>query len=256
VAAIWLALPVTLGVRNLPLLDRSSDTQARDRWQAVLVEEPPAEAILISNDRDEMTPLWYMQQVEAVRPDVTGLFPLIVQEPGWANVGQATEQALESGRPVFLIKPMQGLETKFDLRPAGSLVRVLGPAAGGPPEHPSNLDLGGAVRLLGSDRRSPLQPGGELELALYWQPLRDLDADYTSFVHLLDVEGRKVAQSDQRAGGVYYPTSLWRPGERLVDLHRLVLPLALGSSPHTLVIGFYRQPSLEQLGEPLRIPLP
>jgi hypothetical protein len=112
------------------------------------------------------------------------------------------------------------------------------------------------LRLLGSDLRSPLEPGGVLDLALYWQPLREMDQDYTSFVHLLDAEGRKVAQSDHRPGGVYYPSSLWRPGETLLDVHRLDLPPALGPAPHTLLVGFYEQPSLQQPGEPLRIALP
>jgi len=42
----------------------------------------------------------------------------------------------------------------------------------------------------------------------------------------------------------------------LLDVHRLVLPEALGPAPHTLLVGFYQQPSLQRLGEPLRIVIP
>ena len=234
-------------------VDRRKDTAERERWEAILAAPPPAEAILVGNDRDEMMVLWYMQQVEGVRPDLTGLFPLIMPEPGWENVGQVVEQALSTGRPVYLIKAMPGLEVKFELQPAGKLVRVLGLAASRPPERPSRLVLADTVRLLGYDLRSPLEPGGVFEVALYWQPLRQMDGDYTSFVHLLDAEGRKVAQSDHLPGGVYYPTSLWQPGETLLDVHRLSLPEVLGPAPHMLLVGFYRQPSLERLGEPLRL---
>jgi hypothetical protein len=203
-----------------------------------------------------MTPLWYIQQVEGQRTDLTGLFPLMVPEPGWQNVVQVAEQALASGRPVFLIKSMEGLEIKFDLLLEGNLVRVVGRAAEGDPQHSTELDLGGAMRLQGADVGSALEPGAELQVTLYWEPLRELDEDYTSYVQLLDAEGRSVAQSDRRPGGVYYPTSIWRPGERLRDVHRLDLPQAVGPEPHTVVTGFYLWPSMEQLGEPLRVTLP
>jgi hypothetical protein len=254
--AASLALPVTMLLRNFPEIDRSSDTVDRDRWQSILAEQPPTEAILVSNDRDEMMPLWYMQQVEGVRPDVTGLFPLIVREPGWESVGQVTERALDTGRPVMLVKPMEGLEAKFALRPVGTLVEVLGPSVGGPPERESGQELAGSVALSGYDLRSSLEPGSELEVALHWRPLQLLEADYTSFVHLLDAEGRKVAQSDHLPGGVYHPTSLWQPGEVLLDVHRMSLPQALGPAPYALLTGFYLQPSMDPLGEPLRITLP
>ncbi|MDH7485164.1 MAG: DUF2723 domain-containing protein [Anaerolineae bacterium] len=253
IVLLSLTLPIALLLHNLSLVDRSGDSAGRDRWQAILAAPPPAEAILISNDRDEMMPLWYLQQVEGVRPDITGLFPRIVGEPGWANVGQVVERALSTGRPVYLIKPMPGLEVKFALRPVRNLVEVVGPAASGPPGRSSGLAVGGAIQLLGYDLRSPLEGGSVLEVALHWQPLRPLDGDYTSFVHLLDAQGEKVAQSDHLPGGVYYPTSLWQPGETLLDVHRLELPAALGPAPYTLLVGFYRQPSMERLGEPLRL---
>jgi len=256
VALLSLALPITLLLHNFPIVDRSGDMAAGDRWQAILAAPMPGEAILVSNDRDEVMPLWYMQQVEGVRPNLTGLFPLIVQEPGWGNAAQVVERALETGRPVYLIKPMPGLEVKFALQPVEKLVEVLGPAASGPPERASDLVLADTVHLLGYDLRSPLEPGTVLDVALHWQPLAEIGGDYTSFVHLLDEEGQKVAQSDHLPGGVYYPTSLWQPGETLLDVHRLVLPEALGPPPHTLLVGFYRQPSLERLGEPLRIVVP
>jgi len=179
-----------------------------------------------------------------------------VQDPGWGNVTQVVERALETGRSVYLIKSMPGLEVKFALQPTEGLMEVLGPAASGPPERTSGLVLADTVRLHGYDLGSPLEAGGVLEVALHWQPLAEMDGDYTSFVHLLDAEGQKVAQSDHLPGGVYYPTSLWQPGEMLLDVHCLVLPEALGPAPRTLLVGFYQQPSLERLGEPLRIVVP
>ena len=103
-----------------------------------------------------MVPLWYLQYVEGIRPDLTGLFPLIQPTADWTDVGQVILTALQSNRPVLLIKPMPGLETRFQLEPAGSLVRVTGPAVQSPPQTATAVDFGGAVRLTGYDL-SPVQ---------------------------------------------------------------------------------------------------
>ena len=52
---------------------------------------------------------------EGRRPDLTGLFPLIQPGPEWSDLGAVTDQALRSGRPVFLIKPMAGMEVRYRL---------------------------------------------------------------------------------------------------------------------------------------------
>ncbi|MDQ7028565.1 MAG: DUF2723 domain-containing protein [Ardenticatenia bacterium] len=56
-------------------LDRSDSSSARVRWEAILAADPPPGAVLLSNDRNEMVPLWYLQFVEGRRPDLLGLFP-------------------------------------------------------------------------------------------------------------------------------------------------------------------------------------
>jgi Protein O-mannosyl-transferase TMEM260-like len=218
----------------------------------------PQGAILISNDRDEMVPLWYLQYVEGLRPDLTGLFPLIQQTEEWADVGQVIGTALRSNRPVFLIKPMPGLETRFALAPAGSLVRVTGPAVQGAPQTSAAVDFAGAVRLTGYDLSPlPLQAGDQAEVTLYWEPLQRLGTDYTTFVHLLDADGVVIGASDHRPGGVYYPTSLWRPGDVLRDTHAFTVTAGLGRPPYKIETGLYiTAPSLEHLGQPERLEAP
>jgi hypothetical protein len=259
------ALPLYLLIARFPQMDRSHDTTARTAWEAILSQPIPQDAILVTNDRDEMVPQWYLKYVEGRRPDLIGLFPLIHPGPGWADVGAVADAALRSGRPVYLIKPMPGLEVKFALEPVraqaegsmGPLVRVLAPAAPQPPEQPAAAVYGDAIRLAGYDL-SPvtLVPGETAEIALYWQPLKRLDADYTTFVHLVDADGVKIAQSDHRPGGVHYPTSLWKPGEMLVDKHTLTLPAALGRPPYAIVVGLYDSAAgLRHLGEPQQVGL-
>ena len=238
ICLVALALPIYLLITNFASHDRSQDVTAK-AWDALLAQPIPQDAILVTNDRDEMMPQWYLKYVEDRRTDLTGLFPLIQPDPEWADVGAVTDQALRSGRPVYLIKPMDGLEVRFNLAPEGALVRVDGSAAAAPPAWTAGQTFGDAIRLAGYDvAPDALQPGGA-EIALHWQPLTRLGADYTTFVHLINANGDKIAQSDHRPGGVYYPTSLWKPGETLIDKHTLALPADLGPGPYTLIVGLY-----------------
>jgi hypothetical protein len=109
------------------------------------------------------------------------------------------------------------------------------------------------VALTGYDRtpHSP-RPGDTLQVGLYWKALQPLGADYHTFVHLLDAGGQAVAQSDQQPGGVYYPTSLWRPGERLRSDHSLAVPDGAPDGVYDLYAGMYALRGggqLELLGE-------
>jgi hypothetical protein len=250
-----LLLPAWLLITHFAAVDQSSNTAARQTWEERLAQPIPANTLLVSNDRDEMTPQWYLRYVEGIRPDVTGLFPLIRPEPAWADVGGVIVEALRSGRPVYLVKPMPGLEVKFRLEPAGAFVRVLGLAVAQPAGRMTDVLYGGALRLAGYDLLpAGLAPGGSVAVTLRWQPAKRLDVDYTTFVQLLNADGAKIGQSDHRPGGVYYPTSLWRPGETLADVHVLNLASNLGRPPYTILVGLYTAaPDLRHLGKPQRV---
>lgn len=250
-AGLLLILPAVLLVTRYPEVDQSRNAEARRGWEAILAEPIPDGAVLLSNDRNEMMPLWYYQYVEGRRPDLLGLFPLIVTDPAYANVGRLLDQALASGRPVYLIKPMPGLALKADLIPAGQLFRAQPISTR--PARPVQADYGGALRLLGYDLAAEtFRPGDPLTVSLFWQPQQPLPADYTTFVHLVDRQLQGVAQSDHLPGGVYYPSSLWQAGETLRDAHTLTLPPDLPAGEYQLLVGVYHQPQpgvIEPLGD-------
>jgi hypothetical protein len=257
---LMLVLPVAIFTANYARVDQSGNNQMAIGWQGVLAQPIPQNAILVSNDRDEMTALMYFQYVEGKRPDITGLFPLIGPVDEWGDVGQVLDNALRSGRPVWLVKPMPGLEVKFQLEAAGSLVKVDGPAVTKAPDHArpaafGDAAVGDAMRLSGYDLRpASLTPGARVNISLYWQPQQALGDDYTTFVHILNADGIMVAQDDHQPGGNYYPTHLWRAGELLKDTHAFTLPTDLGRAPYSIVVGLYRQiPALEHLGKPEQI---
>jgi 4-amino-4-deoxy-L-arabinose transferase-like glycosyltransferase len=82
------------------------------------------------------------------------------------------------------------------------------------------------------------QQADGLQLTLYWESLSQTAVDWSVFVHVRNAAGQIVAQADGPAGGGAYPTSLWEPGEIIVD--HVVLPLDhLKESQHDLFIGLY-----------------
>ena len=259
VALLALALPIVLLVSHFGAVDQSANIKAQSVWQSILRKPIPEGSVLISNDRNEIMPLWYYQYVEGLRPDLFGMFPRIVDEPTYANLGGLIDQALLSQRSVYLIKPMPGLEVKAQLVPEpemSPLVRVSAPAMERPPLHPRDVVLAGVMRLVGYDQSSSsTRPGETLGITLFWQPQSEIEFDYSSYVHLVDDAGRGITQSDHQLGGDYYPTTLWRPGEVLRDSHVLTIPQDVVPGVYRLVAGMYRYPSLEPLGGPADIGL-
>jgi len=230
---------------NLPYADRSRETQHREQWTRILSARVPPNAILVSNDRDEMMPLWYIQYVENTRRDVLGLFPLITPAPEHANIARLTDSVLDTNRPVFFIKAMPGIEIKYRLEQNDALWRVTAqPRA---PQQTSDAVLANRVRVIGYD---VLRESDALRVAIYWSPLAKFDRDYTTFVHLLDARGNKVAQgNDHPVGGEFYPTSLWQVGEILRD--EFVITLNLAPGIYQLLGGMYHKLDGEMLGEPV-----
>lgn len=117
------------------------------------------------------------------------------------------------------------------------------------PTMPRRVDarLGDWVALTGFDAPERAAPGQVLSITLVWQTLRQVDQDYKVFVHLLDADGRPVAQSDTVPAGWTRPTSGWQLGELVTDLHRLTLGPDLAPGEYRLVAGMYDADSGQRL---------
>lgn len=243
---IGLLCPLFIGpayqlITLAPVVSQATNTAASERWQQILTEPLPDRAVLLSNDRNEIMPMWYYQYVDHRRPDLLGLFPLIVPHPAYANVGRVLDQAWLSERPVFLIKPMAGLQVKADLTPVGSLFRAT--PYDPTPTYPRQITLADQIDLVGYDLQpARLTPPADLQVTLYWQPRQPLTVDYSSYVHVVDEAGQGVGQHDHQPGGEVYPTHLWPVGEILRDQHVINLPATLAAGRYRLRVGLYHQP--------------
>jgi hypothetical protein len=249
VLIVAILLPLTLLLRTWPSLDMSKQTTTRSAWATLLRDPFPQGATLVSNDRDEMTPLWYLHYMEGMRPDVVGLFPKITTDASLSSFGGMLDWLLARGQQPYLIKAMPGLDVKYAIQSSSAMTQVIGLAAPAPlqPKRTTPASLAGQVRLIGADGGESVSAGGVLTVTLYWTPLAPMKRDYQSFVQLLDTAGERVAGGDHRPGGVYYPTSAWAAGDTLADRHTIALPQALPPGQYHLVTGMYEYPSFARL---------
>lgn len=247
---VLLAFPAQLWITYTPIFDqlKRDSAAARAQWEAILAAAPPPDAILVSNDRNEITPFFYLQTVETRTVARTALFPLIAPGDRFRDIGATVQTALDEGgaQPVYLIKPMPGLETRFTLElRAEPLVEVIGPAVA--PSPLTMLDLRYGPLLLKGYHWMSTADG--VEVTLVWSVAEPLDGVYTTTVQLFDEAGEKLGQSDRPPGGDYYPTALWKPGETLID--RLKIALQTDAQPVRMLIGMYTGANGALLAPPL-----
>jgi len=95
--------------------------------------------------------------------------------------------------------------------------------------------------LAGPAADPPCFPASQLpcDLPLVWRAESSPPISYHVFVHLVDGAGNILAQSDAVPANWTRPTTGWRPGEYVTDVHTLVLPAELPGGPLTVRVGLY-----------------
>jgi len=112
--------------------------------------------------------------------------------------------------------------------------------------------LGNVATLLGAilqPETCNLKPGTPLTVTLVWRAEATASTSYHVFLHLLDPEGRLIAQSDGVPAGWSRPTTGWLPGEYIADTHILTVPPDAPMGEYTLQAGLY-VPGGERLTAP------
>lgn len=98
------------------------------------------------------------------------------------------------------------------------------------------------------------RPGDRLTVHLLWEAVGEPDEDLTAFVHLVDWQGRGLSQHDGPPRDGTAPTSRWRPGDLVRDVHPLQVPAEARPGAYALKVGLYTvedDGSLQMAGPPV-----
>ncbi len=101
-----------------------------------------------------------------------------------------------------------------------------------------------SLRLLGYDL---LPAHDELALRLFWEAEGEVATNWTTYIHLHDPQGERIAQFDGPALAGLKLTSEWQPHELYIDRRQIRLPMDLPSGDYLFRIGLYDRDSGERL---------
>ena len=109
-----------------------------------------------------------------------------------------------------------------------------------PVQHTLDITIGDLATLTGFDLGAETVRSGEaLTVTLIWRAEDVGSTSHHVFLHLLDPEGRLIAQSDGVPADWGRPTTGWLPGEYVTDTRTLTIPPDTPGGEYILLAGLY-----------------
>ena len=100
----------------------------------------------------------------------------------------------------------------------------------------------GQIALL-AYKLSPLTPGHEQPITLWWQRMSEapIDSAYKAFIHVAADESdqARIAQQDEMPVRSLYPTTCWAKGQIVQDVHRVPVEPDARPGDYPVFIGLY-----------------
>jgi len=226
--------PLRLIWLNLPIVDMSHDPGDL-AWGQYVLNLPLAPGSAVLADVEKFAPLYYLQQIEGLRPDLDVLLF------GSEELYQAELAArMGAGQTVYLARYLPDL-VGFHLHSVGPLVAVENttPAKNWVSEEVI-ARFGDAVQLLDADLSAdPLDPA-VFHLALTWEAQTRVNGDFLVQLRVVDGGGRVRWESDgARPVGGLYPTNAWPAKRPVTDYHEVRLPSWLPRGEYALEVGLF-----------------
>ncbi|MCB9159710.1 MAG: hypothetical protein H6644_07615 [Caldilineaceae bacterium] len=126
-----------------------------------------------------------------------------------------------------------------DVATIGYLAVTPDAAADAGDDAPALAQYGGAIALrTATVMETAVRAGDTVQVDTTWQALAPIASDLTAFLHVLDREGRLVAQHDGAPDG-FVPTSVWMPVLPLEETVAVDLPADLDPGTYRLFLGLY-----------------
>ncbi len=213
-------------------VELATDHTAR-RTVGPLLEQAPRGSLVLS-DWHWVTPMWYLQQVEGVRPDIEARYVYNVPGEHYRNTWRKRVEAVPTQRPLLVTHFYEFDGYATEPWGAGFLMRqrpVSEPVA---PITPLDITFGEELHVIGySVRPSSSRPGRPVELTVAWRTTGALAPATSLSVRLANEQGERLAQADR----ALYTDS--EPGE--VRFERLFLPVYpfLAPGSYQLTLGAY-----------------
>ncbi len=211
----------------------SQDRTAREYAQPLL-EDAPAGSLILA-DWHWATPLWYLQEVEGLRPDVDVQF--VYPESGpyaltWAN---RIASDLAAGHTVISTHYDPGAYADLPLAEPFQEAYIFRqePLTELPANYiPHVAEISPNARAVGYHLKAvSAEPGQEIVVSLAWMPDGEPDQERTLFAHLIGSDGMLYAGNDQPARA---------QAEGLtISQFRLTPRLNTSSAEYDLVVGSY-----------------
>jgi hypothetical protein len=227
---------------NLQAVDRSRDGGS-DAWGRYVLSRPLVGGSAILADTTKFAPLYYLQQVEGMRPD------LDIVLLGSEELYQADlTRRLGAGQTVYLARYLPHL-AEFSLRSVGPLVEVGGGPFGGAQGAASSgnaasgdavggFDLG--IQVLGVDIEGDPLGRALYHVTLHWQAERAVGSDLVVRLRLVDADGEARWRGEgRRPVNGLYPTNAWDAGVPISDYHGVPIPAWLPPGSYRLEVGLF-----------------
>lgn len=221
-----------------PDLDLSHAVESR-RWWMVTLSHPMEDGAGLLAHWSDLTPLWYLQQVEGRRPDLWGLFPPDPEE--------VTQPWLDMGLPLYLAGPLHGwvpdLAQRYTLMPWGNLVRILAPGqrTSCPPLSRSlSSPAAWPIRLSAWETEQPLVGGTSSTLRICWQARTELPIDTSLALELRRSSDAPPLRFDGPLAINWYPEDPIPDGTQGLTIMPLPLPVGTPPGTYTATLTIYR----------------
>lgn len=234
ILAVVALLPLSRVWSNFSLVDRSRDTGGY-LWGRYVMSLPLAQHGAVLADVEKFAPLYYLQQIEGLRPDLD-LVLLGSEELYYGEL----HRRLGAGQTVYLARYLPNLAGLY-LRSVGPLVEVSRNAFDTPVTERGTL-FGREIRLL-EVRLSEDELGRRLyHLTLHWLAEERIGEDLVVRLRLAGNDGKEAWISDgERPVGGLYPTTAWPVGVVLSDYYAVMPPAWVQPGEYGLEVGLFKR---------------
>jgi hypothetical protein len=237
--------------------DLAGDTGLDPGW-AIVADRPHRPAVIAVDFAEEVA-LEYLGAVWGVAAQLEPVAP-----EAFVNNTDTAHHFSYLTRRAIAARPELVQQAEVRPQAAGEQLIALSPLP--PPAEMIPLEggVGNKLRLLGWEDLSPAMVLPEpvtargipanWQIALYWQALTPLEADYTISVRplvkgqLISVANQALIQDHQPVWGVY-PTSRWLPGETVRDVYALTLPEDISPDGVQVVVYWATGQGFENLAD-------